>query len=142
MARTITVSVPENLYQQLEAEARTADQSVGDFVIRRLSRVLPPVPEPDLPPAVRVELTAMEQLSDDALWLIARGTANADKVAMLDVLLERKLAGELTPEGQQLLTQLREEADALALRKAHAYALLQHRGHVLPTFAELRDQHP
>jgi hypothetical protein len=137
MARTITVSVPEILYQQLAAEARTADQSVGDFVIRRLSRVLPPVPEPDLPLAVRAELTAMEQLSDDALWLIARGTANADKVAKLDVLLERKLAGELPPEGQQLLTQLREEADALALRKAHADAPLQHRGHAL-----LRDQHP
>jgi hypothetical protein len=142
MARRIPVSVPENLYQQLEAGARTAEQSVGDFVIRRLSRDLPPAPESDLSPDVRAELTAMEQLSDDALWLIARGTANADKVAMLDVLLERKLAGELTPEGQQLLTRLREEADALTLRKAHAYALLQQRGHPLPTLAALRDQHP
>jgi hypothetical protein len=142
MARTLTVSVPDNLYQRLEAGARTADQSVGDFVIRRLSRDVPLAPESDLPPAIRAELTAMEQLSDDALWLIARGAVNADKVAMLDVLLERQLAGELTPEGQQLLTQLREEADAFTLRKAHAYALLQQRGHPLPTLAVLRDQHP
>lgn len=142
MARTITVSVPENLYKQLEAEARTAEQSVGDFVIRSLSRVLPLPLEPDLPPAMRAELTAMGGLSDDALWLIARGTANADKVAMLDVLLERKLAGELTPEGQDLLTQLREEADALTLRKSHAYALLKQRGHQLPALGALHDQHP
>ena len=54
----------------------------------------------------------------------------------------RKYAGALTPEGQQLLTQLREEADALTLRKAHAYALLQQRGQALPPLAELRDQHP
>ena len=53
---------------------------------------------------------------------------NPDKVVLYDVLLERHQAGSLTPEGREELTRLREAADALMLRKAHAYALLQRAG--------------
>ena len=84
----------------------------------------------------------MEQLSDEALWAIARSTANDDKIALYGVLIERQHIGTLTTEGRHLLTQLGEEADALTLRKAHAYALLQSRGYTLPTLDELHAQTP
>jgi hypothetical protein len=109
---------------------------VNEVVVQTLTRGLPPV-EDDLPPATQVELKAMAQLSDEALWQIAQGSMNHDKVALYDVLLERYQAGTLTPEGRELLTHLREEAEALLLRKAHAYALLQGRGHQLPSLEEL-----
>jgi len=80
----------------------------------------------------------MDDLSDEALWQIAQSTMNRDKVAIYDVLLERNQASSLTPEGQEWLTRLRKEADSLMLRKAHAYALLQSRGHKLPSLEELR----
>jgi hypothetical protein len=48
----------------------------------------------------------------------------------------------LTVEGRRLLTELRDEADALMLRKAHAFALLQSRGYTLPTLDELHAQTP
>ncbi len=54
----------------------------------------------------------MEHLSDEALWAIARSTANDDKIALYDVLIERQNAHTLTLEGKHLLTQLRDEADA------------------------------
>ena len=53
---------------------------------------------------------------------------NEDKVALYDVLLERNQARALTLEGQEWLDTLHNEADALMLRKAQAYALLKSRG--------------
>ncbi|HEY3227586.1 MAG TPA: hypothetical protein VGJ87_00110 [Roseiflexaceae bacterium] len=142
MSRSITVTLPEDLYDQLEAQARTAARSVDEMVAQTLARSLPPSPEPDLPPAIQVELHAMEHLSDEALWAIARSTANDDKIALYDLLIDRQNAGTLTVEGRRLLTELRDEADALMLRKAHAYALLQSRGYTLPTLDELHAQIP
>jgi hypothetical protein len=94
--------------------------------------------EDDLPASLQAELKAMEQLSDDALWSIAKSTLNPDKIALYDTLLERLHEQTLTPEGRAWLTRLREEADALMLRKAHAYVLLKSRGHQLPSLDELR----
>jgi hypothetical protein len=54
--------------------------------------------------------------------------------------LDRHQSGTLTPEGQAWLDTLRNEADALMLRKAQAYALLKSRGHKLPTLDGLRAQ--
>jgi hypothetical protein len=140
--RTITVTLPEDVYAKLEAQARSMARSVDDLVTQTLAGALPPPPEPDLPPSVQVELQAMEQLSDDALWAIARSTANEDKLALYDLLIERQDSGALTTEGGRVLAQLREEADALMVRKVHAYALLHSRGYALPTLDELPAQAP
>ena len=79
----------------------------------------------------------MESLTDDSLWQIAQTSMNADKVALSDLLLERSSGGELTLEGREMLAKLSEDADELMLRKAHAFALLQSRGHRLPSLVEL-----
>ncbi|MBK9231654.1 MAG: hypothetical protein WAW03_15135 [Anaerolineae bacterium] len=138
--QTITLTVPENLYKRLETQARAAARSVEEVAARALIRSLPPPVEADLPPALRAELKAMSHLSDETLWQIADSTMNPDKVALHEVLLERNQSGALTPEGRQWLTRLREEADALMLRKAHAYVLLQSRGHKLPSLEELHSR--
>lgn len=132
-----TVTVPETLYARLSAQAQAADRSVDEWVLQNLLRTLPPAVEDDLPPHLQAELEAMARLSDDGLWQLAQSTMNPDKIAYYDLLLERHAAGELTLEGQEILTQLRGEADALMLRKAHAYVLLQGRGHRLPRLAQL-----
>ena len=84
----------------------------------------------------------MDNLSDEALWAIARSRANDDKIALYDLLIARQNAGSLTTEGRRVLTQLREETDALMVRKAHAYVLLQSRGYTLPALDELYAQTP
>ena len=136
--RTVTLAVPEELYRELEAQAQVGAVSIDEVVLGALRRHLPPV-EADLPPEIQAELRAMDYLADDALWQIASASMNADKVALWDVLLDRKQAGELTPEGQDLLSRLRDEGELLTLRKAHAYMLLKARGHAIPT---LDDLHP
>jgi len=140
--RTVTLKLPEHLYERLETHAHSATRSVDEIVVQTLARSLPPPVERDLPPVLQTELEAMEHLSDEALWQIAESTVNRDKVALYDVLLERHQAGTLTPEGQEWLIRLREEAEALMLRKAHAYTLLQSRGHKLPSLQDLRTQTP
>jgi len=138
--RTVTLELPEHLYNQLETQAQAATRSVDEIVVQTLARSLPPPVEKDIPPTLQAELEAMERLSDEALWQIAQGTMNRDKVALYDVLLERHRADNLTPEGREWLTRLRKESDALMLRKAHAYTLLSSRGHELPSLQELHAQ--
>lgn len=135
--RIITVTVPETMYTQLEVEVRAHARSMDEFITQTLTRTLPLALEPDLPSSVEAELQAMEHLSDEALWAIARSQANDDKVALYDLLIERQDAGALTSEGKKVLTQLREETDALMVRKAHAFVLLRDRGYPLPTLDEL-----
>jgi len=97
--------------------------------------------ENDLPLELQSELETMIYLSDDALWQVAESEMNPDKVALYDVMLERFHNNQLTAEGQTLLDQLRDELQMLTLRKAHAYALLQSRGHTLPVLADLNRPH-
>ncbi len=140
--RTVTLDLPEHLYERLETQARTATRSVDEVVVQTLARGLPPAVEKDLPPALQTELEAMEHLSSETLWRIAESAMNRDKVALYDMLLERHQAGNLTPEGREWLIRLREEAEALMLRKAHAYVLLQSRGYELPSLQELYPRTP
>jgi hypothetical protein len=135
------VPIPENLYRRLQKQAKTSHVSIELLVNQALNRHLPPPVEDDLPPTLQAELEAMSQLSDDALWQIAESVMKPDKVALYDVILERLKSNQITDEGRTVLNQLREEAQALTLRKAHAYALLQSRGHQLPSLEELKRSH-
>lgn len=82
----------------------------------------------------------MGRLSDDALLAIAGSTVNEDKQALYDLLIERQNTVPPTLEGRRVLAQLRDEADALMVRKAHAYALIHGRGRALPSPDDLRAQ--
>jgi hypothetical protein len=137
----ITLNLPEMLYQWLAARAQSETRTINDLVVETLVSSAPPTIESDLPIALQLEMKAMEVLSDSALWAIAESVMNPDKIAFYDLLLERHQEGTLTTEGRELLNQLREESDFLMVRKAHAYALLQSRGHQLPTLYELRAHH-
>lgn len=134
---THQITVSDSLYRRLKQQAKTTRSSVDDVAHQTLERFLPPEVEADLPPELQAELDAMSQLSDDALWQIAESAMNPDKVALYDVMLERLQTNQLTTEGRTLLDQLRTESQALTLRKAHAYALLQSRGHTLPSLDDL-----
>ena len=138
MTGTITLTLPEPIYKQLQNQAKITSRSLDEIASQLFMRSLPPKVEDDLPPSYRIELESMAHLSDEVLWQIAQSTMNQDKVAFYDILLERHQAETLTPIGRQWLTQLREEAEQLMLRKAHAYAILKNRGHQLPTLEELR----
>jgi len=133
-AHTITLTLPEPIYQHLQSQAQIITRSLNDVIFQILWKSLPPEVEEDLPFNYRMELESMAHLSDEVLWQIAESTMNQDKVALYDILLARHKAEQLTPIGKKWLTQLREDAEQLMLRKAHAYAILKNRGHQFSMF--------
>lgn len=137
MSRTLTLTLPEALYQHFETKARASQSSVDDYVLDTLQRQSPPPVEDDLPADLQAELRAMEALSDEALWAIAKSKMNEDKLALYEVLLERNQTNSLTVEGGEILESLGRDADYLMVRKSQAFALLQSRGHKLPSLEEL-----
>jgi len=138
-AHTITLALPEPIYQHLQNQAQITTRPLNDVIFQILSQNLPPEVEEDLPFNYRIELESMAHLSDEVLWQIAQSTMNQDKVVLYDILLAQHKTEQLTLIGKKWLTQLREDAEQLMLRKAHAYAILKKRGHQLPTLEELRE---
>lgn len=135
--RTITVTIPEILYVQLEATARSSAQSIDTVVAQSLERALPPHLAALLPTALQAELHAMEHLSDDALHAIATSVEPPERTRQMDTLLTLKQDGTITAEQDAHLTTLRAESEALMVRKAHAFVLLKSRGHTPPPIDQL-----
>jgi hypothetical protein len=135
--RTITITIPEMLYLQLEAAARSSAQSMDTFVARTLERTIPPHLATLLPSALRSELEAMEHLPDEALRAIAYSVAPPERGAHMDDLIELKQNGRITAEQQELLTALRHDSEALMVRKGHAFVLLRGRDHTPPRIDQL-----
>lgn len=124
-----TVQLPENLYRRLQEQATIEKRPVDELIQKALARQLPPaVPvEDDLPPLLRDELLAMEQLSDGALWQLAHSTLSPTQLAELDHL--NALSPEsLTAQEQTQQETLLREYDETILRRAHAAMLLHGRG--------------
>lgn len=140
--RTITVTIPEMLYQQLEAAARSSAQSLDMVVARSLERSIPSHLDALLPEALQAELAAMEQLSDDALRAIAASIEPAERHNQISDLIDLRNAGTITEEHTTQLATLRVESEALMVRKAHAFALLKSRGHTLPAIDQLSVPNP
>ena len=134
-----TVQIPPTLYRRLERMAQLTRHSVEEVVTQTLAASVPPLPE-NLPENMRAGLLALEKLSDEGLWEIARSVVSQQKHEHHGELLEKNRDGTLTEAERAELTQLRQEADELMLRKAYAYVLLKWRGHRLPTLAELEEQ--
>jgi hypothetical protein len=125
------------LFLQLEAAARSSAQSVDAVVAQSLERTIPPHLVALLPTTLQAELDAMEQLSDEALRAIAYSVALPERGEQMDELIALKQAGTITPHQQEQLSALRSEAEALMVRKAHAFVLLKNRGHVPPPIDQL-----
>jgi hypothetical protein len=127
--RIITVS--EDIYRRLQRQAQTTRQSVDELAQRTLSRHLPSLVEVehDLPEHIQVELKAMENLSDAALWAIAQSTLSRQEQNELTELADIQDMRLLTEEEQERQEALLVAYDEAVLRRAHAAVLLKARGY-------------
>lgn len=128
-----TVNVPEKLYRRLQKQAIAEHRSIDDLVRHSLSRHIPPTVsvEDDLPSELRAELLAMGQLSDAALWLLARSTMSPEQLAEMDELRAIVNERDFTPDENVRQQNLWREYDETILRRAHAAMLLNSRGYDL-----------
>lgn len=125
--RTITVTLPEVLYERVKITAEASARSVEEVCAQSIALSLPEL-EDDLPPAVRAELAALPLLSDAELEHIAHGRMREEDQTRLEMLAEVQKQRSLTTAEETQLAQLLAEAQHLMLRKAEAYRLLARRG--------------
>ena len=134
--KDIVLPLPEDLYVRLEQTARATKQSLTDLLVRAVRAGSPP-DWSQAPAEFQADLAALDRLDDDSLWRIARSQRSEADAGRLQELLEKNADDALTP-GERLEVDAQvAEADRFMLRKAHAAALLQWRGHAVPPFERL-----
>ena len=132
----IVLPLPEELYIRLEQTARATQQSLTDMLLHAVRAGSPP-DWSQSPAAFQIDLAALDRLDDDSLWRVARSRRSEADMAPLQELLEKNADGALDAEDRIELEAQIFEADRFMLRKAHAAALLQWRGHAVPPFERL-----
>lgn len=135
MSVSVTVQVPPSVYRLAQKTSQAVSRSV-EQVLADVISAASPVTE-DLPPALQAELDTIAQMHDEDLWKIARSVFPATQRQKYDRLLDKNSAGRLAAAEREQLQTLRLESERLMLRKAHAYALLKWRGHILPTLDKI-----
>ena len=130
-SNTITLQLPEFLYQRLLNTAQATDRSIESVMLHALQIGSPPNWS-DVPEEFQADLAALDKLEDQALWPIAQGQKTSEEMERHYWLLEQKQERSLTEVEQVELNQLKLAADRFMLRKAHAAALLKWRGHTVP----------
>jgi len=64
--QTVTLQLPENIYQRLRRMAETTRQPLEEVVFHSIQGILPPVTD-DLPIEMQNELATLQNLSDDTI---------------------------------------------------------------------------
>jgi len=128
LAETVTLQVPDALYQRLVKTARVTKRSLEEVMLHALRVGSPPTWD-DVPAEFQSDLAAMDQLDDESLWKIARSRKSQNEMTRYEELLDRSKSKTLNDPERKELGNLREEADRFMLRKSHAAVLLRWRGH-------------
>jgi len=125
-----TLTVPDEMVQAARQIAEATSQPLEAVLLSRLKTALP---LPVLPPDEEAELTALLQLSDDALWTFAREQMPRELSERMETLMDKNSLGTISPAEYQELESLVERGQRLTLRKSEAAAILTRRGyHVTP----------
>ncbi|GAB1542490.1 hypothetical protein NUACC21_51640 [Scytonema sp. NUACC21] len=129
---TITLQIPEILYQRLVNTAHAQRRPIEEVIIHALSVGSPPEWD-DVPEEFQADLAALDKLDDNSLWQMVRSCKTADEMERYNFLLLRNSSGNITDAEKLELITLRHEADLFMLCKAQAAVLLRWRGHHVPT---------
>ena len=126
--RTITVTLPETLYERIRETATASSMSFDEALAQSIALSLPAL-EHELSPDIRLELAALALMSDDELRGIADSAMDERGQTRLEDLAEIQKQRSLSTSEHSDLEQLMEDAQRLMLRKSEAYRLLARRGH-------------
>jgi len=135
MAQTVTLELPQTIYQPVSRMAKATNRPLEDLLVGALQASLPSLD--GLPPELIEELVKLERLDDESLWQVMASQVPQEQQSELNHLLDKNQAGTLTRPEREELNRLQDEADRVMLRKARAAVLLRFRGHRLPTLDEL-----
>ena len=141
MPNTVTLTLPEHVYENYRQKAQTTNKPVKQVLEEVVCASQPsPPPVDDVPEYLRPDLRALEKLSNEELRCIAESHLEPAKQRKLDRLLDKNQAGTITKKGLQQLDAVLQEGQRLTVIKAHAWVLLKWRGEPIPTYEELRER--
>jgi hypothetical protein len=126
----VVVKLPEDIYERVDRTAKGLKQPVQQALIKIVEAGLPSLAK--VPPEYQPELEALEAMSDEKLWDIARSEMAAAQQDRLERLLQKSQAEGLSEAEQQDLDRVHAEANRLMLQKSYAHVLLKWRGHQVP----------
>ncbi len=126
--RTITLTLPEAVFQRAQETADASSLSIEAVFTQSIGRLLPPL-EDDLSPSQRAELTVFALKSDEELRSIAFAFVDIERQTKLEELAMLQKTRPLTPDEQIELDRLLDFSYQFMLRKAEAMRLLALRGY-------------
>ena len=129
--RKITLNLPESIYNRLQQAVLATKQSLDQVILRVVQMGSPPGWD-DIPAEYQTDLAALERLDDTSLWRIARASQTEVDFNRYQDLLDKNRNGTISDLERNALNELKVESDRFMIRKAHAAALLQWRGHQIP----------
>ncbi|NJN92033.1 MAG: hypothetical protein HC833_25760 [Leptolyngbyaceae cyanobacterium RM1_406_9] len=136
MTATVTLQIPDLIYQRLVNTANATGWSLEEVMLHALKVGSPPDWD-NVPDEFKADLAALDRLEDEALWKLATARKTSEEMARYDGLLDRNQDVGLTQVEQMELMELRlpqrgncsvPQADRFMLQKAQAAALLHWHG--------------
>jgi hypothetical protein len=126
--KSVTLHLPEKLYELYRQKAERTHRSVKDEVLEAISAA----PAEELSAELAEEIENLKLLSDKALWKTAAQshltTAEAKKLAQLNRKQQSTPSAELSAEETQIKQELLSQYERRLLIRSHALLLLEERG--------------
>lgn len=136
---THSIHVSQAVYRQIEMLAKMQHRSVEMVADETLKRLLLPAVD-HIPQRFQADLQQLTLMSDGMLWRLSDVDLDDNKATLYEALLELNQARQLSPDEQNQLDILREEADLLMFRRSYALLLLKRRGYDVSTPPEQLDK--
>ena len=122
--QSITVQLPDTLYQRIRRRARERNRSIEDEVIKVVEQSITTAA-----PSTAELLEQLPHLADDDLWRAARLRVANDRAERMQWLVWKQQGEGLTAAEEDEAQQLQHHAQQVMLIRAEAAAVLDERGH-------------
>jgi hypothetical protein len=126
MVATVTLKIPDDVYQRLELNAQATQRSIED-ILAHVLKVGSPPEWSDVPAEFQVDLQGLDALDDRALQQLASAQKTESELERYDELLELNATGNLSTTERSELQVLRQVSERFVLEKAQAAVLLRWR---------------
>lgn len=127
MERTLSIKLPEDVFQKLQRAADLTQRTVEDVIVNTVNATF--VAPPNLSSPIADELAIMHQMKDETLWEMIPPSVTAQQRKRLEELSEVSEQRPLSPDEIDEQLALLEAHHYSILRRAQAITILTLRGH-------------
>jgi hypothetical protein len=133
--KTITLRIPDELYQQVEKAAQASERPVENVLLDSISLF---VNYPQTPQQLDKWVEQLSNYTDSQLWSVVYHRLVENDALRLSELSDKNAEGKLTSQEQDELTSLLQLVDRDMLLRSEALLLLQQRGHDVQPYLKLK----